>query len=562
MQFSSLVAHTGTCLAFVLSLSAGVSASGQSIDSNVSDAKSNNAKTDQTVPITNNNDLSLDQIRLESKETAGTIFRQSDEIEIRPPLLKALIQTQSQLSPYQFDADQAKSISLKEAAETALANNLAIKISNADKEQLKWQFWSSMGEFLPEVANSISYQGIQGRYASPFGLIASANSPYLVIPNTLNVYFFRGGRTLFGALKSNHEYKASAWSLKGTTNDVLLESTKLYYQLVLQNVLLQIRIKGVELGETLLARNRIMFENGANTQLDVLQASTQLSKDRQALISQQIDRRQAAINLSTALNLDPGVDLIVHDNLVRKTLLVDSKLKINDLVAIAVKNRPELKKFEQLRLAAKDNISVVRGRLLPTVSGSAGLAATGAKAAGTQEAQSSSASTGGISAGAFSSSSSVPAGSGGPARFSMAEIYQLGINIDWTLPGMGTVDAAKIQEARWGARKVQLEGVEQLNKVYKDVREAYLESIKADSLIEETTKYVESSREQLNVATVRLAEGVDTDLSAVIALRDYTNAMVDKANAIINFNIAQARLLRALGRITCDTLTRGIPITD
>lgn len=505
----------------------------------------------------------LDQIKLQSEETTGAIFKQADEIEVKAPLLKALIQVQAPISPYQMDADSARSISLRDVAQTALSNNLDIKISNAVKQQIRWKYWSRMGEFLPELINSISYQGIKGQYASPFGQVVPADSPYLVIPNTASLYFFKGGTILFGAMRAKHDYKASDWSLKGTTNDVLLDAAKLYYQLVLNNVLLQIRIKGVEIGESLLARNSIMYENGANTKLDVMQARTQLSKDRQNLISQQIDRRQSAISLSTALNLDPSVDLLVQDSLVRKTRLVDSSLRVNELVSIAIKNRPELKKFEELRLAAKDHVRVVRGSLFPSVQGTAGLAATGAKVVSAQSSGASSASTGGISAGSFSTSSLVPAGSTTSSpKFSMAEIYQIGINISWTLPGMGTVDAANIQSAKWEARRVQLEGSEQLNKVYKEVRDAYLESIKSESLIDETTQYVDSSREQLNVATVRLSEGVGTDLDAVIAQRDYVNALIDKANAIINFNISQVKLLRSIGRISLDTLTRGVPLKD
>lgn len=503
------------------------------------------------------------QIRLDSEETAGAFFKQSDEIEVREPVLKALIQNKEQLSPYQLDADSARSVSLRDIVQDALANNLMIKISNADKEAARWRYWSSMGQFLPELVNAISYQSIKGRFASPFGQIAPVNSPYLVMPSTLNLYFFKGGTILFGALKAKHDYKALDWSCKGTTNDVLLDATKLYYQLVLNNVLLQIRIKGVDIGKSLLARNQIMYENGAVTKLDVMQARTQLSKDKQNLIAQQIDRRQAAVSLSTALNLDPSVDLLIQDNLVRKTRLVDSSLKINDLIVIAVNSRPELKKFEQLRLAAKNHIREVRGHLFPTVQGTGAVAATGANATAVQQSQASSPSTGGLAPGSFSTGSLVPFGSStGSPKFSMAEIYQIGITVQWDLPGLGTVDAANVQSAKWEARRVQLEGVEQLYKVYQEVRDAYLESIKAESLIDETTNNVESAHEQLNVATTRLAEGVDTDLNAVIAQRDYINALIDKANAIIDFNISQAKLLRALGRISLDTLTRGVALKE
>jgi len=57
--------------------------------------------------------------------------------------------------------------------------------------------------------------------------------------------------------------------------------------------------------------------------LDVLQARYELSNDRQKLIAQQVDRRQAAVNLATALNADAGVDLEIKDRMVSQLRLID-----------------------------------------------------------------------------------------------------------------------------------------------------------------------------------------------------------------------------------------------
>lgn len=109
--------------------------------------------------------------------------------------------------------------------------------------------------------------------------------------------------------------------------------------------------------------------------------------------------------------------------------------------------------------------------------------------------------------------------------------------------------------ARWHARKAQTEFARELTYVCREVRDAYLESIDAENLINATTDEVNSSREQLRVAVTRLEEGVGIDVDVVNAQRNYTDALINKANAIIKFNQSQISLLRTIGRISVDTVT-------
>ncbi|HEY9870679.1 MAG TPA: TolC family protein, partial [Candidatus Obscuribacterales bacterium] len=189
---------------------------------------------DQPLPERN----PLDQVRKGAEETEGAIFVQPDQVVVKPPLLKALIQLQAGLSPYALDADSGRGITLERVLKTALANNLTIKISNTDQQSSKWLYYSALGGFLPSLVNAVSYQMISGKFSSPFGLQASVDTADLVIPNTINWTFFQGGGILFTALQNKHLYRASQYALKGTINDVLYEAANLYYQLALNDALL------------------------------------------------------------------------------------------------------------------------------------------------------------------------------------------------------------------------------------------------------------------------------------------------------------------------------------
>ncbi len=525
------------------------------------------ARASQPEPVPDTGQT-LPEIRLEATGTPGAIFVDPERVSVKPPILKALIQLNARMSPYQLDADSASPVNLRDVLKFALSNNLPIKISHADSQLSKWQYVSALGGFLPSIANGFVYEELKGKFASPFGVLVPISNNPINIKNEITQYFFKGGQIVFGSLEQKHNYRAAVFSWKGTINDMLLDATKLYYDMVLNDVLLQIRIKAVEVSKALLDRNEIKFANGDNTKLDVLQARTQLSRDRQHLIKQQIERRKSAVNLSTALNLDTSVDLTPKDRFVSKITLVDPNLKVSDLLQIAIDSRPELKKYDQLRLAAKAAIKVALAPLLPSVSGTLGQIATGAKVAPpqSQNLSISAASTGSFAGGSFGASSPAAIATGStsssstPRTFTMTDLIKVSLSIDWTIGGLGIVNSSNVQSAKWAARKALLEFNQELAKVYQEVRDSYLDCVEAENQIIETTDAVNSSREQLEVATVRLTEGVGTDLEVTNAQRDYTDAMIRKAKAIVEYNTSQASLLRAMGRISLDTLTSVTPL--
>lgn len=506
----------------------------------------------------------LDEVRFRSIESSGTIFVDPEKISIKAPLLSALITLNSKMSPYQLDADSGKGITLKDTLQSALQNNLDIRIESDQTRVKRWQYFGNLTNFLPGIDNTISFQGLKGSIASPAGVALPLTNPFLTIGTELRQPLFTGGHLFYSAMQAKHEYKASNFALKGTTNDILFEATRLYYNLLQDEVLLQIRIKALEVADGLVILNQDLLEGGVVTKVDLLQAQTQRSKDRQNLINQQIDRRKASVNLSTALNVDTAVDLSAANKFVAKTRLIDENTEIAELLRIAVDNRPELKQYEQLRKAAKDAIKVARAALLPHVNMTGAILGTGSRVIngnGSSSVFSSVLSGGGSVAGPISSGSVPLSDSGEGARsFVNKALFVLGVEVSLPLKGIGLTDAANIQTARMQARRVESEFSRVLVKVYQEVRNAYLEVMDAENLIRETTDQVISAEEQLEVSEYRLRNGVGTNLDVINAQRDYTGALVDKAKAIIKFNTAEANLLHATGRISVETLTAEVPI--
>lgn len=509
----------------------------------------------------------LDAIVDDTLRSTGAMFKDPDQVITAPPVLTALITLDRQLpSPYQLDASGTRQINLRDTVMQARANNLIIKIVGEKSEADRWKYISSMGGFLPNLINEVSYQGLTGQYISPAGAALPLRNYYLNMPASIQWYGYQGGKIIHTFLQEKHTYRASQYELKGSTNDVLLEATNLYYDLVQNDAVLQIRIKAVETSNALYLINQDQFANGVVSTLEVLQAKTQLSKDRQNLIKQQVERRQSAIKLAKALNLDYATDL-TPDRQVRKIVLVDKNLTPNDLLRIAIDNRPELKKFEQLRLAAKEAVKVAKAPLLPTVSVTGTSVGTFARI--TKQNQNNQqlpfSTSGGATTGAVSGASGLPLAAGdngGPRVNAGRSLFLIGLDVQWTLGGLGVTAFGNMESAKATARKVQLEFLDEMNRVQAEVRDAYLSSLSAENLIIETTDAVNSSAEQLRVAKDRIENGVGTQLDVLNAQKDYTTALIDKVKAITEYNSAQVKLLRAIGRISVNTVVSNSPLRD
>ncbi len=512
----------------------------------------------------------LDKLVEDTIQSMGALFVDPEQVIVQPPMLTALITLNDRMSPYQLDGSTSRTITLNDVASKAVGQNLDIKIVGAISDMRRWNMMEKAGGFLPNILNEMTYQGLSGNYASPGGIPIKLQNYFYNPSSEFQWYLYRGGGVLHTYLQKRHDWKASKWASSFTTNDALLDAVKQYYQLAQNDVLLQIKIKTVEAGSGLLLINEDLYANGVNTMMEVLQAKTQLSRDRQELIKQQIERRQSAIKLSTTLNENAAVDLSLANRQVTKVRLIDQSMNINDLIRVAIDNRPELKRYEELRLAAKEEIKAAKAPLLPQIYASAAAVGTFARIGSISDVQNQQlpfTSSGGASTSVSGAGGSgLPLGSnptGGSGRHKAGRsLFILGVDMQWQIGGLGLTDVSKIQSARANARRIQVEFLRELNKVCQQVRDSYLNVIQAENLIIETTDAVNSSKEQLRVAKDRLTNGVGTNLDVIDAERSFTRALIDKAKAIIDFNTAEVQLLHDIGRITPNTVVALRPLKE
>jgi outer membrane factor, OMF family len=471
------------------------------------------------------------------------------------------------LPPIRLEATFNQPITLREVLNVALENNLPIKISRQGYESQKYLFYAALGRFLPDLNMIYRTQYLMREGAGPVNTRTFAT--------TVRYPVFQGGRVVFGSMVNYYRMKSGQYQYSATINDTLFSVYNLYNQLLLNEALLLIRLKSVEVSRAQLRLNEQLRNAGTGTNFAVMQSRTQLALDKQNLLLQQVQVRQSSLQLALALNSSVAINLMPEQRRITETRLVDLDLNAAQLTNLAMNNRPELKQFNYNRLAQARNVQLTAAPLMPTAqffltfnrAETSGGGSSGGGGTGNLGAQASTGAAGagvggspvvGVGPQGIGGATIVNAGGGGGSFAvggSANQSFTAGFDINWNLAGMGVPDTMNVLSARALSRQALLQYNQQVITVMQQVRSSYLNSLAAEEQVDVAGEAVVSSAEGLRLANLRLQNGVGTNLELIQAQRDYINSLITQAQAIINFNISQAQLLRDMGTISVPTLT-------
>lgn len=446
----------------------------------------------------------------------------SDEIEITPPKESDLVVIGSQkLHPIKLEATISKSTNLEDLLELALQNNLTLKISKDTLTANRYYYVSSLGKFLPDLSMTYKKQNLyqDGDLSSK---ITTKNM-------TLTYAFFQGGKVYFDSRAKYFDYKASKYSLGASKNDIMLDVFKKYNNVLYNQLLLHIRVKSLESSRAALAVNNQLMEAGTGTKYAVMQSKTQVASDAQQLVSQEVALRKANIDLAALLNQSLFENLVPEQKSVTKRFLLNPSLDINQAITIALANRPELKQYDSLRIAAQANTYKSASALLPTAQIYLSPNNTSISTGSNSSAGSSSNTN--TNAGGTTGASNVNLSTTGSGTTSVGLGNALGTSVSfggtlsWNLTGLGVTDTANTVATRALARRSLQQYNQQRLSVIQDLRKSYIDVQTAEQQIEIANEAVEAARESLRLASIRLKVGTGTNLEFIQSQKSYVDAL-------------------------------------
>ena len=294
------------------------------------------------------------------------------------------------------------------------------------------------------------------------------------------------------------------------------ESVELQRQLVTQTVkesftninfaqrLIRVQEQAVERANLNLRSARGFFEVGTRPKSDVARAEVDVANARVDLIRALNAERLARVALNTAMGIPADTPTQVQDNLVYQPMALNRE----QLIPLALAHRPEYKTIKLQVTEAEARARRAFRDFFPDITGT---------------------------------------GFYGSTRFDMNEIWEVAVNLSWTLYDGGN------RIARFREAKVNVEGAQARVKaseldISREVEQAYIVVSEAGERIQAAQVAVASAQENFRLAQGRFDAGVGTILELTDAQLALTQAQNTEAQALADYRIAVVRLERALGQ--------------
>jgi len=285
--------------------------------------------------------------------------------------LAGLVSLQAQESSMmQVGAD---SLSLQDCIDIALQNKADIQIAQQRVDIANAQVKSSWGNFLPSVSassgGSVNMTGTGEQYVSGVDLQTTTRTTHRYSAGvSLNQTIFNAGQLRNNLKYSNLNYEQSQVGLNATREQVVLNVTNAYFDVLRARELVQVYRQTLESSEAQVELARERYNLGAVAQTDVLRSETTAGSDRINVLQQQNTLMSQKRNLNLAMGRDPNTPVA----------LVDIEYYATEIPALeqakeqAVENNKNLRQYRLDVDMARTNLAIAKSGYFPSLRASAG----------------------------------------------------------------------------------------------------------------------------------------------------------------------------------------------
>lgn len=415
----------------------------------------------------------------------------------------------------------AQPLTLEESIAIALKHSFVINIAKEGTRGAEAQKKEAMTGFLPKFSTSYSYTRLNEEpnfYFPGFPPLMPAGN---MITGTINNYnwvvearqpLFAGGGILANYEASKVAEDAARVEETAKTLDVVLDVKIAYFNILRMQRLTDTARRQVEMlgAHSEVADN--FFRVGLIPKNDMLQAGVELANGKQTLVKAKNAVQLTKARLNTILKRDVLTPVEIVDILDYKPM----RQSFDECLGIARQHRPELKISELRVEQAGKMVSAAKSEFFPAVSLVGNYARFGdtASLSGTQ--------------------------------YKDTESWQVMAVTSWNFWEWGKtkyrVDAGKARENQ------AMDQTRELNdQIALEIKNAFLVLQEAESQIAVSQKVIEQAEENFRIAEARYKERVARSTEVLDAQTLLTKAKAEYANALADYNIAHARLQRAMG---------------
>ena len=450
-------------------------------------------------------DAETSQVIDESQNEADTIkAKVVEEIE-EEPAIEAFGVPETDGKVLQATVEKIPVLSIDDCIKMALENNPSIMSSIANTKIYKTKIGQAWSNYFPKVGVGIGYT--RNKFLPLFfkPSVSKYNS-YTMPSLDAEWMIFDFGKTKAQADVAAKTHQATEEDLQETVNTTIFNVKNAFYTLLYTLQQEKVWQSSVEQYEISLEQAKAYYDIGTKPKIDVYTAEYNLSNAKLGHIKAQNDIQLAYADLNNAM----GMPEYANYELAEELTLKKYNVKMSDLLNEAMEVRPGLLAAKKKAEASKHLVTASKRAFLPDLKLSASF------------------SQGGLTAGS---------GEYG---------YAFGGNLAYPLTNIALLKK-QVDEANATADKDVADYEVTRQKVYLDVKQAFIQLKNAKENVPVAQKALEQAKEQFNLARGRYKVGMGDVIELKDAETTYRNAQLSYYKALLDYNISAANLERVVG---------------
>jgi OMF family outer membrane factor len=441
--------------------------------------------------------------------------------------------------PSQVTIRELRPLTLQEVERLVEVNNPSLKAAASQVEQAKSGVLAAISAWYPTVnltANGLP-QYLEGeQYRNPKFLATPEQNPQTGEPlfeRDANTYTKRWSANFsaqvqwnlidparvpqISAARDNFERASDAYLI--ALRELRLQSSTSYFQLQRQDEQVRIGQQSVRASLVSLREARARYQAGVATKLEVLEAQTQLSRDRLVLTDGLAGQSQARRALAALLNLPQDVTPTAANP---SRVLGTWQPSLQESIIAAYAFREELDQFILDISINNSNANAALAAVQPVLS------IFNRFDTGRNQGQGN------------------KSGSVDMDDYNWNYSNAVGLNATWAIFDGGRA-RAQYRQNKQRAEESKFNFASERDRIRSEVEDSFFNLRKASQNIHTSASEVLSTAESLRLARLRFQAGVTTQREVVDTQRDLTKAEVSYANAITDYNVSIAELRRRTG---------------
>jgi len=394
-------------------------------------------------------------------------------------------------------------LNLEKSIQVALQNNMGYKIAESmvdvsqaqveETEGAKKLNMKLQGGIL-QMSETLDEEDMEaGDYSDLFTL--SPLVPIISISATKIIYSGNKIESLIDQAEANK--KISLNDLEKEKQKIIYKVTEAYYQVLQTEAIKRVSAQAVTQMQAHLESSEALLKEGMIAPIDLNRIKSQLSNLEHNLIKAENGHKLTMYNLNSIIWIDLNTELVLENNLSYEPC----EINLEQALIQATENRPENMNIAQQRRIMEEMVDVAKSNRKPQVIFSAESGITG---------------------------------------------WQAMIVAEYSLLD-GGVNQAKIDQAEINLAQVDQSEQQVQQLIEFEVRSAYLNMREAEKLIKIADECIKNSQESFRIAQVKYNAGIATNTEVIDAQSTLIEAETNHLNALYDYNINRAALIKAMG---------------